>query len=91
MHYVTAAIPVAAEGENAAFELLLRVMQERLGGGEAEYFLFGLHEQDPLADILNRQRGTDYTTNLYHVCWKDGEDARSTLDARPPYLELGSL
>ena len=33
----------------------------------------------------------EYRTRLFVVCWDDGEAYRGRLDARPPYLELGSL
>jgi hypothetical protein len=53
--------------------------------------LLGLHEADPLLAVARPHRAVWYTTNLYLVCWEDGEPLRASLDGRPPYLELGSL
>ena len=32
-----------------------------------------------------------YATNVYLVCWQDGDALRQAIDSRPVYLELGSL
>ena len=46
---------------------------------------------DPLLPAVRRRRVTQYATRLYHVCWEDGDELRQSLDAQPPYLELGCL
>ena len=53
--------------------------------------LVGLHEADPLLAVLSAYRPVRYITNLYQVCWADGDEMRARLDGRPPYLELGTL
>lgn len=91
IRYLTAAFPVVADGESESFELLLQAMLDAKAGGEAQYLMLGLHESDPLLSIVRRRRATWYTTRLYLVCWDDGEELRRGLDARAPYLELGTL
>jgi hypothetical protein len=87
--YLTAALPVAEDAET--FAPLLDALLARAAGGTAGYLLLGLHEDDPLLEVVRSYRPRWYTTRLYLVCWEDGEGMRKGLDARPPYLELGCL
>ncbi len=89
LRYLTAALPVAGDAET--FAALLDALLERSAGGPAGYLLLGLHEDDPLVEVVRRYRPRWYTTRLYLVCWEDGEGMRKGLDMRPAYLELGCL
>lgn len=51
----------------------------------------GLHQCDPLSDVLRRYKSIPYYSRVYVVCWGDGEADFSRLDTRVPYLELGAL
>jgi hypothetical protein len=88
--YVTAALPLVADDDPAVFAALLENVLARPRRGRG-YLLLGLHEADPLLAVVRSYRAAWYTTRLYLVCWEDGEGLRAGLDARPPYLELGSL
>jgi hypothetical protein len=88
--YLMAALPVVAGDDPAVFTALLDAALARVAGA-ADYLLLGLHEADPLLPALRPYRGTRYTTRLYLVCWADGDDLRTGLDGRVPYLELGCL
>ncbi|MCY2930527.1 MAG: hypothetical protein NTV86_13715 [Planctomycetota bacterium] len=88
---LVAALPVVADDDpRTAAALLDAAMDARRGQGW-DYLLVGLHESDPLLRALHARRGRRYVTNLYVVCWPDGESLHRWLDARPPYLELGTL
>ena len=63
----------------------------RSSGGPWSHLLLGLHERDPLLAVARRFQTACYTSLLFLVCWPDGDAARLALDARPDYLELGSL
>jgi hypothetical protein len=89
LRYLTAALPVAEDAE--VFAALLEALLARSAGGAAAYLLLGLHENDPLLEVVRSYRARWYTTRLYLVCWEDGEETRRALDGRPPYLELGCL
>jgi hypothetical protein len=91
LRYLTAALPVVADDDPAVFAALLDGLLVRAAGGPWQYLLAGLHEADPLLPVLRRYRATWYVTNLYLVCWDDGEELRARLDGRAPYLELGAL
>jgi hypothetical protein len=83
-----AALAVVAHDDPAVFAALLGAARQHAGH---DHLLVGLHEADPLLAVLRPMRTVWYTTLLYHVCWADGEELRSSLDGRPPYLELGAL
>jgi hypothetical protein len=88
---LTAALPVVAGDDAGVFAALLDAVRARAAGGPWSHLLLGLHEADPLMPAARRYQAACYTTNLYLVCWEDGEPERAALDGRPPYLELGSL
>jgi hypothetical protein len=92
--FITAALPVVVNNELAVFRALLTHMLDELAGcrrDEPQFVLLGLHERDALTPVAKQLATQVYYTRLYHVCWQDGEPLREKLDARPPYLELGSL
>ena len=91
LRYLIGALPIVAGADPTVFRALLDALLSKTAGGAADYFLLGLHAQDPLLPIARRYRATVYTTRLYLVCWDDGEALRAALDSRPPYLELGAL
>jgi hypothetical protein len=88
--YLTAALPLVADDDPAIFGALLENLLARRRK-DREYLLLGLHEADPLLAVVRSYRARWYTTRLHLVCWEDGEELRAGLEARPPYLELGSL
>lgn len=90
-HYLVAALGVVANDDPVVFELLLQALLSRTSCDAADHLLLGLHERDPLLPIARRYQAACYTTNLYLVCWEDGDALRMSLDDRTPYLELGSL
>jgi hypothetical protein len=91
LRYLTAALPVVADDDADVFAALLDALLVRGAEKAGEYVLLGLHEADPLLRVVRNYRAVWYTTQLYLVCWEDGEQLRASLDSRPPYLELGSL
>lgn len=91
IRHLIAALPLVAGDEPIIFQELLGALVRRTSGGPWEYLLVGMHESDPLLAATRRYPAEWYTTNLYLACWEDGEPCRQSLDARPRYLELGSL
>jgi hypothetical protein len=91
IRHLIAALPLVAGDEPNIFQELLGALVRRASGGPWEYLLVGMHESDPLLAATRRYPAEWYTTNLYLACWEDGEPYRQSLDARPRYLELGSL
>ncbi len=90
---ITAALPLAAEGETEAFSLLLKYAQEQARKLHplCDSLLVGLCENDPLFDLCRRASLFHYVTCIYVVSW-DEEPARSEpFHGRRPYLELGCL
>ena len=86
-----AALPVVADDDPAIFAALLAELRARCAGGPWSHLLLGLHERDRLLHVAQRLQSACYTSLLFLVCWPDGDAARLAVDARPPYLELGSL
>jgi len=61
----------------------------RLASAGKSFLLVGLPEGDPLAPALDGRPRIVLRSRYYAVRW--GGEAPVALDARPPYLELGSL
>jgi len=53
--------------------------------------LVGMHERDPLLDVVKRFQTEVYMRRCYLVYWEDGAGLRQQIDERTPYLELGCL
>lgn len=88
--FVSAALPIVLNDEPVVFCALLNAAI-KMAAERYEYLLIGMHERDPLLPMVNARQATEYLTNLYYVCWPDGEPLRQQIDDRPPYLELGCL
>jgi hypothetical protein len=88
---LTAALPLVTDDDPHVFAALLGELRRRCTGGPWSYLLLGLHESDPLLPVARRYEAACYTTYLYLVAWPDGDAARTALDGRAMYLELGTL
>lgn len=86
-----AALPVVADDDPVVFQALLASLLQQASAAGWSHLLIGLHAADPLLAVARRYEAACYTTQLYLVCWDDGDSARLALDGRPPYLESGSL
>jgi len=91
LRLLLAALPVVADDDAGVLRALLAALVQRARTGPWSHVLVGLHAADPLLPLVRRYQSACYTTQLYLVCWDDGEAARRALDGRPPYLESGSL
>lgn len=89
LRYLTAALPLAVNTE--VFEQLLDTLLRRGASEPCDCLLVGMHETDPLYPTVRKYAAFSYVTELYIVCWDDGEELRAALDDRPVYLELGCL
>lgn len=85
------ALPLVEGGDLEVFAALLGELLHRRSGREWDYLLLGMHDSDKLLKAASRFASRRYTTQVFAVCWEDGEAIRSSLDGRPMYLELGSL
>jgi hypothetical protein len=91
LRYWTAALPVVENDDPAVFAGLVAALRRNLRGTVCSHLLLGLHEQDPLVSIARRRAFTCYRTHLFLVSWDSSKAVRAAVDARPPYLELGTL
>lgn len=91
IRYLTAALPVIARDDLAVLDALVTDLLLRARTGPWDYVAFGVAADDPLAGVYDGYQGIRYSTRIYHVAWPDGDEFRARLDARPTYLELGSL
>ena len=89
--YLMGALPVVADSDIHVMEVLLEFLRYRIARGPWTHLLIGLHESDPLLNVVRRYQTACYETHLFLVCWPDGDAARTALDGRVPYLEAGSL
>jgi hypothetical protein len=91
LRYLTAALPVVADDDPEVFTSLVDDLLARASGGDCQYLMLGLHQQDPLFGAARQWGGRTYVGRLYVACWEDGEARRAQLDGRAPYMELGSM
>ena len=88
---ITGFLPVVEEDNREVFSALIETQLATMAERKLDYLLLGLHETDALLPLVEKLGTADYVTQLYHVCWEDGEAQRRRLDERPAYLELGCL
>jgi hypothetical protein len=91
LRYLTGALLLVANDDRRVFAALLEALRERAAAGPWSHLMLGLHQSEPLLTVARRQQAACYVTRLFLVCWQDGDEARSALDGREPYLEAGSL
>lgn len=88
---LTAALPLVTGDDRQVFLALLKTALARSQGSGRSHLLVGMHERDPLIDVLRRLQAEVYTTRCYLVYWDDGVKLRQQLVDRALYLELGCL
>ena len=91
LRYLTAALPIVAADDRQIFAALLQTLLARSLGRGHSHLLVGMHERDPLLDVVKRFQSEVYVTGCYLVYWEDGAALRQQIDERTPYLELGCL
>lgn len=89
--YLTAALPVVSHDDPEIWRHLLHAAQTYRSNRAHRFVALGLHASDPLLPVVRRRAVMTYITEVYLVCWEDGEPLRQLLDSRPIYLELGRL
>lgn len=91
LYFLTAALQCVADDDREVFQWLLVALQARARELGFDKVLVGMHQRDPLLDVLRNIPATAYTERLYAAAWEDGADMLNTLDDRVPYLELGAM
>lgn len=83
---------IAVEDDNVAlFAALVREVYRRRRSGPWHYFIAGLHERDPLNEVLSSYRQIPAAGRLFVVHYEDGAGAYAALDSRMPYVEVATL
>ena len=91
LRFLTGALPIVAANDRQIFSALMETLLARSKGRGCSHLLIGLHERDPLYDVVKNFQTAVYTTHCYLVYWEDGVSLRRQIDKRVPYLELGCL
>jgi len=89
--FLTGALPIVAANDRQIFAALLEFLLMRSAGSGHSHLLVGMHERDPLLDVVKGFQAEAYVTRCYLAYWDDGACFRQQIDGRPPYLELGCL
>ena len=83
---------VAIEGDRAdVLEALLTHVHEDVRRTACRYFMFCLHERDPLNSAVRRFPRLAYKSRLYVADYGDEGVIRSKIDGRIPYVEVATL
>ena len=73
------------------FRLLLRQLYREKRAGPWHYFIGGLHERDPLLNVLLEYRHIATAGRLYVVHYPEDISHYLQLDGRIPHVEIGSI
>jgi hypothetical protein len=80
---------IAIEDNNPEiFRALLRDLYRDRCRGPWNYFVVGLHERDPLAEVLKEYRQISIAGRLFTIYYPDGETSVQALDERVPHVEM---
>jgi hypothetical protein len=81
----------AAEDDDRVAAGLLREALRRARRGGWHFAIVGLHERDPLADVIGRYPAVRAAGLLFVVHYAEDVQQVADLDDRPPHLEAGCL
>lgn len=73
------------------FRGLLRFLYNHRRAGPWNYFIAGLHETDPLSEVLNEYRRVEVAGRLFLVHYPENQADFEQLDDRIPYLEIAMI
>ena len=73
------------------FASLLRTVYRDQRGGEYHFLIAGLHEQDPLCQVLNDYRSIEAGGRLFLIYYPEDAEFLSNLDERPYYIEMATV
>ena len=79
------------EDNPALFAQLLATVCNTLRNGPWQYAICGLHELDPLSDVLKAYRRIGASGLLFAVHYSDQASNSIALDARVPYIDFGVI
>jgi hypothetical protein len=89
--YFYLALVAVENNEPSLFAALLRHVYRQRRNDGWHYFIVGLHERDPLAQVLQGYRRIQTAGRLYVVHYPEDEDEFRRLDDRIPYIEIASV
>ncbi|MEA2489420.1 MAG: hypothetical protein QOH21_1212 [Acidobacteriota bacterium] len=79
-----------AEGAEAA-HALIRALRATAAARGLDHLLLGFTETDPFLRVARRFRPVQYSSSIYTVAFRDGDDFHDRLLARPRALDLSAL
>ena len=79
------------ENDPVLFRGLLRFLYNYRRKGPWHYFIAGLHETDPLSDVLLEYRRIDVAGRLFVVHYPEDQPVYEQLDGRIPYVEIAMI
>ncbi len=88
--YFCLALAATERNDPAIFRALLAQVYESRRRGPWNYCIAGLHESDPLAEVLTEYRRIESAGRLFVIHYPEDEPAFRALDTRPPYVEIGT-
>lgn len=79
------------DDDPGVFTALLERVCTDARGGDCAYFVVGLAADDPLVRGLHGFRRVGFRSQLFCVCYEDGEATFRQLDGRVPHVEIAML
>jgi hypothetical protein len=83
---------IATENNRAdIFATLLRTVYREQRNREYHFLIAGLHEQDPLCEVLNEYRSIEAGGRLFLIYYPEDAEFAANLDDRTYYVEMGTV
>jgi hypothetical protein len=89
--YFYLALTAIQEDDPNIFRVLLSQLYNERRLGEWHYFIAGLHEKNPLVEVLNEYRSIKAAGHLYIVHYPEDTAYFEQLDQRIPHIEMGAV
>ena len=83
---------IATENNRAdIFATLLRTVYREQRNREYHFLIAGLHEQDPLCEVLSEYRSIEAGGRLFLIYYPEDAEFAASLDDRTYYIEMGTV
>lgn len=89
--YFYLALTAIHDDDPTIFRALLSHLYDERRLGEWHYFIAGLHEKNPLVEVLNEYRSIKAAGHLYIVHYSEETAFFKQLDQRIPHIEMGAV
>lgn len=89
--YVYLSLIATENNRTDIFATLLRTVYREQRNRKYHFLIAGLHEKDPLSEVLNDYRSIEAGGRLFLIYYPEDAEAVANLDARTYYIEMATV